>query len=285
MTDQSTYFELQSSLGKSVPPAFLYHYTSQDGLIGIFSNNEIWASKIRYTNDSSEFIQSLKYVKSELNKELELAAKDLKEELLFLLDSIDHVDSVNICICSFTTDGDLLSQWRAYSGNGVGYSIGFDGPTLAMAARNESFILAKCIYDQEIQETRLDEFVGRTLEQLKSGKYNIEAIVNELCLLASVMKNEKFQEEEEWRLLSEPLSVKRDRFKFRSGKATIIPYYCIPLNEENAIVKIREVVCGPSECVDLVKSSVTQLLMKYGYYDFATKPVNIHSSEIPYRRW
>jgi len=43
----------------SATPKILYHYTSQDGLIGILKDRNLWASKIHYMNDSKEFSQTL----------------------------------------------------------------------------------------------------------------------------------------------------------------------------------------------------------------------------------
>jgi hypothetical protein len=35
-------------------PAVLYHYTSMDGLVGIVTNKQIWASHVPYLNDRTE---------------------------------------------------------------------------------------------------------------------------------------------------------------------------------------------------------------------------------------
>ncbi len=34
-------------------PELLYHYTTQEGLLGIFDTQEIWATHIRYLNDKT----------------------------------------------------------------------------------------------------------------------------------------------------------------------------------------------------------------------------------------
>jgi hypothetical protein len=38
-----------------VPPDTLYHYTGQTGLVGIVQKEELWATKIQYMNDATEF--------------------------------------------------------------------------------------------------------------------------------------------------------------------------------------------------------------------------------------
>jgi hypothetical protein len=41
-------------------PEFLYHYTSQDGLLGIISSASLWATNISYMNDATEFHRPLR---------------------------------------------------------------------------------------------------------------------------------------------------------------------------------------------------------------------------------
>src|SRR6266849_4114272 len=40
---------------KKLPPDILYHYTGQIGLLGIVEKAEVWATKIQYMNDATEF--------------------------------------------------------------------------------------------------------------------------------------------------------------------------------------------------------------------------------------
>ena len=59
------------------PPVELYHYTTQDGLIGIFDSNLLWASKIHYLNDSTEFELALTLAKDVLTEKLETKPEEL----------------------------------------------------------------------------------------------------------------------------------------------------------------------------------------------------------------
>ena len=52
------------------PPRELFHYTNQEGLLGILGNNEIWASKIQYLNDSTELGLALAIAERLLKKGL-----------------------------------------------------------------------------------------------------------------------------------------------------------------------------------------------------------------------
>ena len=47
-------------------PEFLFHYTNQMGLLGIVDNTELWATKINYMNDSTEFYTALQMAEERL---------------------------------------------------------------------------------------------------------------------------------------------------------------------------------------------------------------------------
>src|SRR5712671_6860096 len=36
------------------PPRLLYHYTSADGLLGMLEGRQLWATNVRFMNDTSE---------------------------------------------------------------------------------------------------------------------------------------------------------------------------------------------------------------------------------------
>jgi hypothetical protein len=45
----------------AAPPDIIYHYTTQTGLLGIIENKELWATKIIYMNDSTEFAAEVRF--------------------------------------------------------------------------------------------------------------------------------------------------------------------------------------------------------------------------------
>src|SRR3954471_6369229 len=104
------------------PPEKLYHYTSQEGLLGIVRDRAIWASKITFLNDTTELRLAL-----ELAQQAVLAASTDRNIRNALLQDLDLMKSgsINIFVCSFSTHADQLSQWRGYTQLGYGYSIGF----------------------------------------------------------------------------------------------------------------------------------------------------------------
>ena len=55
------------------PPKILYHYTDQEGLLGIIGKKEIWASHTQYLNDQREFRHAIELVQDELSQMVQRA--------------------------------------------------------------------------------------------------------------------------------------------------------------------------------------------------------------------
>ena len=117
--------DAESSMGnvkeilRRTPPPILYHYTTQQGLLGIISDKEIWASHTQYLNDVREFRHALDLVKEEISAmKSEAATNELSRKCLTAMEEsvLSGLESINVCVCSFSERGDVLSQWRAYGG-------------------------------------------------------------------------------------------------------------------------------------------------------------------------
>ena len=122
------------------PPTILYHYTTQKGLLGIISDKEIWASHTQYLNDAREFGHALDLLKKELlamKSEVSASgpARSCLEEMERAIFS--GLESINVCVCSFSEQGDVLSQWRAYGGSTSGFAIGFSGTFLRQMSEKQ----------------------------------------------------------------------------------------------------------------------------------------------------
>jgi hypothetical protein len=145
-------------------PSFLYHYTSPDGLLGIVEHSELWATNLNYMNDATEFQISLKLAEETLTAATNSSALNpqRREIACVLIKEVAHIEERGICAICFCSDGDLLSQWRGYSGRGYGFSIGFNPNVLKSfgeITRSDiaPFELAKCIYDENLQRKIVEE--------------------------------------------------------------------------------------------------------------------------------
>jgi hypothetical protein len=67
----SSIIERMYSGDQEMPPR-LYHYTSQQGLIGILSSHTLWSTRIQYLNDSTKFQYTLGLLKNSIYARREL---------------------------------------------------------------------------------------------------------------------------------------------------------------------------------------------------------------------
>ena len=121
-----------------------------------------------------------------------------------------------VFVGSLSEAKDRLSQWRAYSSIGGGFSIGFDPKLIERQAKKQGFYLLKCEYDPEKQKAICAELISngcraaqeaeiRFPEQQEEKKQSVRTIglwhgfVEPLMQIAPVLKNPSFEEEREWR--------------------------------------------------------------------------------------
>ena len=271
------------------PPDALYHYTTQAGFLGIVKNKEIWATHTQYLNDRREYLHALRIVREEIMAIVRATNGPQHKELLKdMADDVEGIESMNVCVSSFSEDKDSLSQWRAYSGASSGFAIGFSGKLLSKVTKSESFYLAPCIYDHSKQRKLIRVLIEEILEENIEGKpWDNEDHIpkgGNLCAYlhryAPILKDPSFKEEREWRIISRPLSCKFERFEFRPGKSMLIPYYRFPLSKDKVPFHVHEIVVGPTPHPIQAEHSASSFLVSEGLRNV---PVNI--SIVPYRSW
>jgi hypothetical protein len=128
----------------------IWHYTSGEGLIGIIKSSEFWLTQISCVNDATEirYSRSLLLQAIQLLREAERPTDDeaiLYDEAINGL-SIDVAPTSEWFIGCLSTNGDDLSQWRAYGGGEGGYAIGFDTSTLLPALSRDEVLLVRSFY-------------------------------------------------------------------------------------------------------------------------------------------
>jgi hypothetical protein len=295
---------------KNPAPSILYHYTSQQGLLAIINSKTIWATNIYYLNDSSEYEYAAKLIQDVIREYLitppgsspSLAAgiplpTKITPEMLeqMLLESIRGVISLlttryRIYVCSFSEEGDQLSQWRGYCPNGNGFSLGFATSPLQDQMVKYSFGLVQCVYDKNEQTKIVKKIIDKSIIALKSSLGETDGVkisamlteiaastVGKLFFALSRLKHETFREEKEWRFValyndSQPLPI-----LFREGKYMITPYVEIQLADNQESNKIDRIIMGPTSH-KLLAQKATKLLM-----DSNKIKCDVVPSKIPYR--
>jgi hypothetical protein len=65
-------------------PKALYHYTSQAGLIGIVKSMKLWATSIRYLNDSREYNHDRDLLLSVIDDTMRTVSEPARDFLRFV---------------------------------------------------------------------------------------------------------------------------------------------------------------------------------------------------------
>jgi hypothetical protein len=268
----------------------LYHYTTTQGLIGILESDCLWATDVRFLSDASEASYGREVAVEALGVAIEAAQNE--QRLLSLKIAADYFtdelgpDTSSIVVC-FSEQPDHLSQWQAY-GRGGGFAIGFDRSNLERprtpAHRHpfkrdaRPFQLVPVIYDRAAQLRAAAETIREHLDHPKMTNFGPgEELVGALFPQVAVFKNAAFEEEREWRAMTDVI-VNFYPLKFRPSSWGPVPYGTFPLRVADSVESpIREVRVGPSAHPDTVRTGV-QLLLKSHDLD-----VPVISSEVPLR--
>ncbi len=280
------HIRLLDKYSQKTRPRILYHYTTQAGLLGIVSSREIWATKIQFLNDTSEFSLALEIAHGFLTKQkTNKSSSRIRSRAAAFLDEVESIRYLNICVCSFSENGDSLSQWRGYGAGGSSYALGFRSSFLRKLAKQHRFFLAKCIYSESHQQKIVEELATWAIKNVSSNSAANEEgesdFLVQLMRIAPLLKNPHFQDEAEWRLISGAVFADRSSFGFREGRSFIVPHFKLAFPKQISRPPISEIVVGPCPHMELAKDSVTML----GYNKFLLNPNNVKSSVIPYRNW
>lgn len=246
----------------------LFHYTSAEGILGIFGNQSLWATQIQYMNDSKEFQHSLDIASHLITKKKYSTSEQLMKFYEAMELTLETSNGARTFIFSMTENPDQLSQWRGYCGLG-GYSIGFDLPTLQAIAKKQNFRLVKCIYDDDTKVELIEVEIEKAVRFFYQNKHRSDysKIVHEskfygaMLNLGSIMKHSSFAEENEWRLIGGPFSCKLPMSGWRPKNGVLLPYYQIILERDaEGFLPMSEIYIGPCNDKKLSKNALDMYL-------------------------
>jgi hypothetical protein len=285
---------------KDQMPQLIYHYTSQDGLIGIVQTNCLWLTDYSYLNDPKELIHGSDLIVKAIQELMPHAscatATDILEswqENVLNWKELRESSPLRVCLASFSRLGDDLSQWRAYGKISIGFC------PLELATHATGAILNKVAYSDEEQlwlaKLYLSHILSSLLEDLKRS--NVPGVLSTmykdieiLVELMAYVKDASYAAEQEVRLLYTENTINagfnpygKKSKKFRVAGQRIVPYMIsTELADSDAEKKpiksaIKEVVIGPG-ADPLVCRGVRELLGEHGM-----SHVVVRDSTIPYR--
>jgi len=289
--------DITAKLYSDIPRERLYHYTNFTGLLGIVDSRALWASDIRYMNDSAELKHTADLIRSEIT--LRIDAGHPRPDLLNqFLDWVTHriTNGHMLFASSFRSNGNLLSQWRGYSRIGKGVSLGFNPEYILRCANHQSFQIGKCIYNCEHQERLIRRVIdavealarehdhagiGEKLVGDKSYQGVFQLIESDLLRIAAILKHPSFREEEEWRIISPVITdYVKASVLFREGTSMLVPFIQFGLMaEHDSPIVLEHLFLGPTPNITISMNSLTMFLSKSGIVP--TKGISY--CQIPFR--
>ena len=290
-------------------PNNLYHYTSATGLIGILSSKSFWLTDLRYMNDMSELQYAQQVIEQCISDQTENSLlNDIQKEFLGRISrSYSPFESgASVYSASFCENGNLLSQWRGYRGQGGGYALGFDF-FHAIRLLNKQCVLRKVVYKSDEQKKLVNHAVSNFVDAVGSVTQNAKldkvssTFLRAACQAFSevageimfCLKHPDFHEEREWRLVHfsrqvSPVNRDVEIPQFREFQGNIIPYHSVSFesavdasnNDLSGIgFPVRQITIGPTISSELNEQSIRTLIYSL------SKDVEprIDKSEIPLR--
>src|ERR1700722_11662622 len=155
-------------------PERLWHYTNFDGFAGIVGSGRIWATDIRFLNDTEEFIHARKVAESVIkdlsedgdNARVKAEARNLIDKWFDI--GVLSPNRLEVYVASFTVLNNTLSQWWRYGDSGKGFSLGFD-LRQSRPPSDSGYLaaFAPCVYEEpekrRLISAALHNFVSGTL--------------------------------------------------------------------------------------------------------------------------
>lgn len=287
---------LTGALYADIPQGVLYHYTTFTGLLGIVQGRVLWASDIRYMNDSAELRHTADLIQAEVRERID-GGHPNPHLLTQFVDWVSHrITNGHLLFgASFRSQGNLLSQWRGYSVPGKGVSLGFSPDYILRCAQKQQFRVGRCIYEPARQRLLIRQVVdavetlagrlvlGETSAAERSGHYRQTFAVMETDLLriAAILKHPSFREEKEWRIVSPVIANTAEApILFREGHAMLVPYIAFDLSQEDQPLALDHLYLGPTANINISMNSLKMFLEQNGIYPKR----GIDYCQIPFRQ-
>ena len=270
------------------PPRHLFHYTDLEAVKGIMTSKSLWLSKFTSTNDISEILLAIQHFQAFFGKE---AAQLKADEAKLLRDAAKQLEgfrNTNICLASFCEERDLLSQWRSYGNDGRGIALGFGASGLRALAKRHNLSLYRCVYAPKEQEAIAADLVAMVLRSYRSRKKWSPAAREKLLEefnatflhVAPVIKDHRFGEEREWRLVSNPLPFDHPQMLavLKGNQASVKFAVGLANGAESHSDLISRVTIGPTLDPHNVSDAIALLARRNGF-----RLTRIDISGIPFR--
>ena len=154
----------------AVTPNIVYHYCSLESFMSIINNSTIRLTNISKSNDRDE----IRYCFNAFERALRETCKEFTDkyiknkEVIKFFNNIRYDDLVSKAVLNdsliyyvscFSTESDLLSQWRGYANDGKGVAIGFYSKSFLAAKDLKNVKFNIITYDMDQVEFELHDYI------------------------------------------------------------------------------------------------------------------------------
>ena len=272
-------------------PSSLFHYTSAAGLLGIVSEHKLRFSNALFLNDGSETAHGVYMAAHAIDIFMADKSDDEKDLSNSLKEAIANaMYAYQPVVFCMSEENNLLNQWRDYGNDVTPYAIEFDRSVFYF---NNTFnfeaLLFKVIYDRHQQIALLLELATEIYNRASgiedtSLDDNAKGILvrdaaEEFVRLIWRFKNQAFQSEREWRLMSTTTYLEsRALPQFRTSSLGVVPYWERSVQGTDKRLPIKSVTVGPTPYGAASNLALGAFLKHHGY------DVRTEYSTIPIRR-
>jgi hypothetical protein len=273
-------------------PEVLFHYCPPIALSAIIESGSLWLTHHTGMND----LRDTRWAETFIAKAMKERETPERTSLLNNVDLVFKANKAEIYVGSFSSKGDLLSQWRAYAEDGLGFAIGFRssafeakwGVPMSSFVPEHTLAFIKVAYDDTLLEAAIKQVLDTQLDRASSDGDVIMDCSMAFRSLSLLFKNPAFREEDKWRLIYAPLMNQEKRtgslkvigkitdLRFRWSRYGLVPYFPCPFVALRRRDAIKELVLGPKNPSD--PETIRRLLLLQGYHD-----VSVRRSAASYR--
>ena len=245
-------------------PNILYHYCSVDSFHKIIQSNEMWLSDSYVLNDYRENTWIIPIIEEKFNNIRNDTNSQLIDKIMETYRLNDYIPFVSC----FSSEGDVLSQWRAYAVNGTGVAIGINAGSLSIKnlipvtgqTTDVTLGVSEVFYDEEYQREIVSKTIDRNFTFFEKKVWDFDKVALETAMVlkkySSVFKNPKFREEQEWRIIHTPLIMGDPQntttlmgnisdLNFRVSDGKLISYFSLSFSKYINGEPFSEIVLGP----------------------------------------
>jgi hypothetical protein len=280
-------------LDQTIPPV-IYHYTNDVGLRGILKTGKFWLTDIFALNDPSELEHGFSHFINALDGKIANGHLDGESIAKWFKVFIHKKELPNaFFVCSFSSDGDDLGQWRAYADNGRGFVIGFDTKILedtfekGRTSRQINSTFPVTYNDSKLVEIQRD-LVERLFllnpfpraEDLGENAFNKKLLfyLTYNCLYPTLFfKHKAYENEKEYRFLQIHSVAPPPVVNYRCRHYSLIKYREFDWRS-SAEKALKKIVIGPSADKPKALQFARDCLKEAGI-----DAVELEESKIPYR--